>query len=434
MKGQKSTKDEKSRGSNASSQSISQSGCGQNVNIMFIVLALLMASISINIALILHPEQSPFYSTARKTRTTTLKPLNKVKMDLHSKKEHLDFAKAAFDEASKYSGERGEGRQGWLNLLKSWDYDNSDTLVGENLIRNYVGLEGYEPIGYAELKAANWSQTKIKRVYPDYAKAEEQLETTKKQWQNRYVDPGEGCTTVGFATAFGKWDLSSVLRNVTKLNEDIYKASVQAYLQLKDDKPELNATDLNHELWKLQRSVLDRETNSYWGGFQDIDGFNDLVFAMRHAAKRFLGDTHGLAKDDAERKASHPLVVWVSVHTMESVHQPHVTLDALVGGVYYVSVPRGSGRLELYDPRGKSPLDLSDPTAASLPPFHRTIGVQPNPGTLILFPGWLVHSVLPSSMNSAKDGYRVSISLNLKGEWQTTGGLSFGCPTYETSS
>ena len=153
------------------------------------------------------------------------------------------------------------------------------------------------------------------------------------------------------------------------------------------------------------------------------------------------------------------MVVWVSVHTTESMHQPHVTDDALVGGVYYIKTPRHAGRLHIYDPRGKSPLDLRSPLAASSPPFHRGIGIEPEEGKLVLFPGWLVHAVLPSSNHSmnghdtadisrtsahtddrvmeassvssgssnsgAAAGYRVSMSLNLKGEWYDTSGLHY---------
>lgn len=120
--------------------------------------------------------------------------------------------------------------------------------------------------------------------------------------------------------------------------------------------------------------------------------------------------------------------MWVSVHTTESVHQPHVTEDALIGGVYYVRAPPGSGRLEMYDPRGKHPIyGLRSPTSLPEPPFHRTVALNPLEGRLVLFPGWLVHSVLPSTQllppTVEGDGYRVSLSLNLKGEWQDTGSL-----------
>ena len=42
----------------------------------------------------------------------------------------------------------------------------------------------------------------------------------------------------------------------------------------------------------------------------------------------------------------------------------------------------------------------------------------------MLFPGWLVHSVLNATGPLSPPGtYRVSLSFNLKGEWQDTGAL-----------
>jgi hypothetical protein len=44
------------------------------------------------------------------------------------------------------------------------------------------------------------------------------------------------------------------------------------------------------------------------------------------------------------------------------------------------------------------------------------------------FIGWLVHSVLnpgEPSFDPVESGYRVSLSLNLKGEWQDTASLHY---------
>ena len=58
------------------------------------------------------------------------------------------------------------------------------------------------------------------------------------------------------------------------------------------------------------------------------------------------------------------------------------------------------------------------------PPFHRVHNVRPEEGKLILFPGWLIHDVKRSvGLSSKKDGFRISISMNLKGEWQDTTAL-----------
>jgi uncharacterized protein (TIGR02466 family) len=187
------------------------------------------------------------------------------------------------------------------------------------------------------------------------------------------------------------------------------------------------------------------DSRSYWKPLIKIPGFQDLVFAMRLAAVDFLVNSHGWDRESAYRKASHSLIVWMSVHTEDSTHQPHVTEDALIGGVYYINVPDGSGVLDLYDPRGKHPIrDLEVPTEPATPPFHRIHSVKPQESLLVLFPGWLVHSVRTPSVTAfsvksklAQDAstlsfdgkYRVSMSLNLKGEWIDTSNAAFGCPT-----
>ena len=118
-----------------------------------------------------------------------------------------------------------------------------------------------------------------------------------------------------------------------------------------------------------------------------------------------------------------------------------------------MTAPPRSGELALFDPRGKPPTDAgksgggggdgdgngggedgmpSDPTgrffsgmALPSPPFHRVSTVRPVPGLLIVFPGWLVHQVLPAAGGAQLDQLRVSISLNLKGEWQDTSHVNF---------
>lgn len=76
---------------------------------------------------------------------------------------------------------------------------------------------------------------------------------------------------------------------------------------------------------------------------------------------------------------------------------------------------------------------FQDPVSPPEPPFHRTHSIKPKESTLVLFPGWLVHSVrgIPNDSRDIdfKGSYRVSMSLNLKGEWIDTANAGFGCPT-----
>lgn len=151
-----------------------------------------------------------------------------------------------------------------------------------------------------------------------------------------------------------------------------------------------------------------------------------LNFRLIIAAVKVL-QLHGLSEKKARRKAHHDIIFWVSVHTGNSVHEPHMTEDSLLGGVYYVSVPPFSGRLELFDPRsGVQTVCPNTVKELVNPPFHRTVEIQPEEGLLVIFPGWLVHGVQASKgLDVAQHKYRVSISVNLKGEWQDTTQLRF---------
>ena len=92
--------------------------------------------------------------------------------------------------------------------------------------------------------------------------------------------------------------------------------------------------------------------------------------------------------------------VWASFHSKCSSHSRHVHPDALVSGVYYVSVPSGAGHLTFADPRGL------------LPPFERTMRNTPREGDLFMFPPWLGHEVESSCGGSDADGPRISVSFN----------------------
>jgi uncharacterized protein (TIGR02466 family) len=343
--------------------------------------------------------------------------------------------------ASSFSGEKGEGRMGWLHLLASYTYNRSDLFVVSNLINNYFSVN-YPFLAYSLFLESNTTQKqrvqynlfddKTQRLWSGYF--QEQKRSLSDPFNATDLNPKNSCFSLLFNTVIGKWSLDKLISQNPRLNEDIYNKTIEEYLKLKRSLPELSPTDLNHQFFFYQMGNLD-SSNSFWNPMPDIPGFLDLVQTMRFAVVQFLKDYHGWKVDDAIRKASHSLIVWLSVHTEESVHQPHVTEDALVGGVYYISAPNGSGVLDVFDPRGKHPIrGLQDPVSSPEPPFHRTHSIIPKESTLVLFPGWLVHSVRSASRVKPKAGrrnqkYRVSMSLNLKGEWIDTSNSAFGCLT-----
>lgn len=95
---------------------------------------------------------------------------------------------------------------------------------------------------------------------------------------------------------------------------------------------------------------------------------------------------------------------------------PHFHPDARLVGVYYLSVPRGSGDILLHDPRGftnwnydvaattvsdNSPTEESYKSARA---YHR---ITPTEGLLLLHPSYLVHSVEPNLSSET----RISIAM-----------------------
>lgn len=82
---------------------------------------------------------------------------------------------------------------------------------------------------------------------------------------------------------------------------------------------------------------------------------------------------------------------------------PHWHPDKTLIGVYYVQVPDNSGDILLHDPRGAVERTWSEPTAILEPKGSRTFyRIKPQPGLLLFFPSYLVHSVETNLSNQTR--------------------------------
>jgi hypothetical protein len=90
-------------------------------------------------------------------------------------------------------------------------------------------------------------------------------------------------------------------------------------------------------------------------------------------------------------------------------NSPHHHPECMLAVVYYVKVPENSGDILLHDPRGsilwKDPQAKTDVTWESYRPYHK---ITPVPGMLLIFPGYVVHSV---ESNLSKE-MRLSIAIS----------------------
>jgi len=104
------------------------------------------------------------------------------------------------------------------------------------------------------------------------------------------------------------------------------------------------------------------------------------------------------------------ITAWANVARAGSYNAVHNHAPALYSGVYYAGVgdpaPEGSrdGLIEFVDPR-PGPHGGPLPTHA----FNRPLIIDPEPGMLLMFPGWLLHYVHPYRGTTP----RVSIAFNL---------------------
>jgi uncharacterized protein (TIGR02466 family) len=100
---------------------------------------------------------------------------------------------------------------------------------------------------------------------------------------------------------------------------------------------------------------------------------------------------------------------WFSVSPAGAMNARHCHPMSFLSGAYYVRVPQGSSPICFHDPR---PVKLhATPTSPNFRPSPYTtemITCQVREGLIVLFPGWLDHSVPPHQ----GEGERVVLSFN----------------------
>jgi uncharacterized protein (TIGR02466 family) len=160
----------------------------------------------------------------------------------------------------------------------------------------------------------------------------------------------------------------------------------------------------------------------------NIPEVKEIMTHIKAACGRYLSEwklppslNHGLP--------THP--PWFSIHKNGSDHMAHVHYDTSLAAVYYPQINKGDGRLVFEDPRGAHYTDATAadcvPTAAidcspvpfATAPFAGNRHYHtPRNGDLIIFPGWLYHSVEPPPADALhSDKHRVSLSFNVDGTW-----------------
>ena len=105
--------------------------------------------------------------------------------------------------------------------------------------------------------------------------------------------------------------------------------------------------------------------------------------------------------------------MWANINPTFSYNKTHLHPNSLWSGVYYVKVPKRSGKLFLEDPIPGPQLHMPRRLDNLPKALWRVIAYEPLEGRMIFFPAWLAHGV-DINMNTEKGhkNWRVSVSYN----------------------
>lgn len=119
-----------------------------------------------------------------------------------------------------------------------------------------------------------------------------------------------------------------------------------------------------------------------------------------------------------EESEWHSFDCWININKQGGFNPPHIHPGQTYSGVYYLSVPEGSGNIHFLDPRpapiyGTPDLNVENDKnvySNNNPYDSRVFSHCPREGYVVFFPSWLVHYVDPNPTPSP----RISIAFNVK--------------------
>jgi len=105
--------------------------------------------------------------------------------------------------------------------------------------------------------------------------------------------------------------------------------------------------------------------------------------------------------------------MWANINNPGAYNKQHIHPNSQWSGVYYVKVPKNSGRLFVEDPR-PGPNMVMPRRLDGLPKgLWRVVAYPAIEGQIIMFPAWLPHGVeINKSKEKGEKGSRVSVSFN----------------------
>jgi len=105
--------------------------------------------------------------------------------------------------------------------------------------------------------------------------------------------------------------------------------------------------------------------------------------------------------------------MWANINPTYSYNKTHTHPNSMWSGVYYIKVPKNSGKLFLEDPR-PGPNTHMPRRVDNLPEqLWRVCAYEPIEGRMIFFPSWLPHGVdINMNTDKGEKNWRISVSYN----------------------
>jgi len=229
----------------------------------------------------------------------------------------------------------------------------------------------------------------------------------KKLREPQLAIPAEGVMYMPYMTPVYRVNLKSKLGEDTapQLNRMISDIVLNVYESVTKENEEKmkdwDEQEVNHFFFKWQTehdgwSLIGNQPE--WEMLSGtINGTIDYYLSLLGKDQEFLG------------ARSQDTYFWATVNKQGIGHDAHDHIECLLSGVYYPKVPGDAGQIMFQDPRG------------TRWPFNRNVFyIKPEEGDVILFPSWLIHTVLPTEGGDA----RVSIPFNVPGSWDDTTSVS----------
>ena len=187
----------------------------------------------------------------------------------------------------------------------------------------------------------------------------------------------------------------ATLDEAESINAALEPTILERYAQRGFGDPE--ATGARSGGWQSGHDLLS------WGG-EPARAIRDAAIELAEA------HTDDILAGRADRPRGWASKGWANLCGHGTYNRQHAHGDAYWAAVYYVRVDPGEGgELVLHDPRAQF-IDMHAPRLRFAPSGgEMAINLPPRAGMLLVFPGWLQHSIAPYF----GDGHRISVAMNL---------------------